>query len=39
MTPPPDQAKALADFLARHAKPYDPATDDYEDRPVFAADI
>jgi len=33
-----DQQNALADFLARHAKPYDPATDDYECGP-FAADI
>ena len=30
--------KALADFLARHVRLYDPATDDYE-RPPFAADI
>jgi DNA modification methylase len=28
----------LAEFLARHARAYDPATDDYE-RPPFAADI
>jgi hypothetical protein len=28
----------LSDFLARHAKIYDPANDDYE-RPPFAADI
>ena len=28
----------LPDFLALHAEPYDPATDDY-DRPPFAADI
>jgi hypothetical protein len=28
----------LADFLARHVRPYDPAKDDY-DRPPFAADI
>ena len=28
----------LPDFLARYARPYDPATDDYE-RPPFAADI
>ncbi|HOC57649.1 MAG TPA: DNA methyltransferase [Verrucomicrobiota bacterium] len=34
----PDQAKALADFLARHVKAYDPTTDGYE-RPPFAADI
>lgn len=33
-----DQSKALAEFLARHAKSYDAATDDYE-RPAFAADI
>ena len=33
-----DQSKSLADFLARHVKPYNPATDDY-DRPPFAADI
>src|SRR6185436_11478865 len=33
-----EQAKALAEFLSRHAKPYDPVTDDYE-RPPFAADI
>ncbi len=38
MSTPSDQSKALADFIARHAKPYDPATDDYE-RPPFAADI
>ena len=38
MSTPSDQSKALADFIARHAKPYDPATDDYE-RPAFAADI
>ena len=38
MSTPSDQSKALADFLARHAKPYHPATDDYE-RPPFAADI
>jgi hypothetical protein len=35
---PEEQAKALADFLAKHARPYDAATDDY-DRPPFAADI
>src|SRR6266478_5841511 len=34
----PDQSKALADFLARHAGDYNPVTDDYE-RPPFAADI
>jgi DNA modification methylase len=28
----------LADFVARHARPYDPETDTY-DRPAFAADI
>jgi hypothetical protein len=38
MPQPDDQAKALADFLARHARPYDPATDDYE-RPPFTDDI
>jgi DNA modification methylase len=32
------QAQALAEFLARHVKPYDPATDEY-DRPPFAEDI
>ncbi len=32
------QARALADFLAQHVKPYDPVTDDYE-RSAFAADI
>lgn len=35
----PDQTKDLADFLARHAKSYDPATDNHEERPPFAADI
>jgi hypothetical protein len=30
--------KALADFVARYARPYHPQTDAY-DRPVFAADI
>jgi hypothetical protein len=35
---PEFQARALADFLARNVKPYDPETDDYE-RPPFAADI
>jgi hypothetical protein len=35
--PEDNQTEALKDFLARHAKPYDPATDDYE-RPPFAAD-
>jgi len=38
MSKAPDQSKALAAFLARHAKAYDAATDDYE-RPAFAADI
>jgi DNA modification methylase len=33
-----DQQAKLADFLARHVKPYESATDDYE-RPAFAADI
>jgi hypothetical protein len=28
----------LADFVARHGKPYDAETDTY-DRPAFAADI
>ncbi len=32
------QPEELAKFLARHVRPYDPATDDYE-RPPFAADI
>jgi hypothetical protein len=36
--PAHDQQTELADFLAQHVKPYDPATDDYE-RPPFAADI
>src|SRR6266487_1599855 len=35
---PEFQARALADFLAQHVKPYDPERDDYE-RPAFAADI
>ena len=35
---PEYQARALAEFLAKHVKPYDPATDDYE-RPPFAEDI
>lgn len=35
---PEFQAKALAEFLAKHVTPYDPETDDY-DRPPFAADI
>jgi hypothetical protein len=38
MSTPPDNQEALADFLARHAKPYDPVTDDYE-RDAFASDI
>ena len=38
MSTPPDQAKALADFLARHVKPYDPAMDVYEERTAFATD-
>ena len=37
MTGNPDNQN-LADFLARHVRPYDPAKDDY-DRPPFAADI
>lgn len=35
---PEYQARALAEFLAQHVKPYDPETDDY-DRPPFAEDI
>ncbi len=35
---PEYQARALAEFLARHVTPYDPVTDDY-DRPPFAEDI
>ena len=35
---PEYQARALAEFLAKHVTPYDPATDDY-DRPPFAEDI
>jgi hypothetical protein len=35
---PRPSALSLSEFLARHARPYDPATDDYE-RPPFAADI
>jgi DNA modification methylase len=31
-------AQALADFIAKHAKPYDSETDTY-DRPPFTADI
>lgn len=38
MSTTPEPAQALADFLTRHAKAYDAATDDYE-RPAFAADI
>lgn len=38
MLTPEEQEKALKEFIARHARPYDPATDDYE-RPPFAADI
>ena len=30
--------QALHDFVAKYARPYDPASDDY-DRPPFAADI
>ena len=40
-TPCPEaeaQDRALAEFLARHVKPYEPDVDDY-DRPPFAADI
>jgi hypothetical protein len=33
----PDSS-SLQEFIARHAKPYDPASDDY-DRPPFSADI
>jgi len=36
--PEHDHDSDLADFLARYARTYDPATDDYE-RPPFAADI
>lgn len=35
---PQRQAEALKTFIAKHARSYDPATDDY-DRPPFAADI
>jgi DNA modification methylase len=35
---PDAQAEALRCFIAKHMRPYDPATDDY-DRPPFAADI
>lgn len=38
MFDPAEQAKLLREFLARHVRPYDPGTDDY-DRPPFAADI
>jgi len=38
MLNPDDQEKALQELLARHVKPYDPETDQYE-RPPFAADI
>jgi DNA modification methylase len=31
-------SSSLQEFIARHSKPYDPASDDYE-RPPFAADI
>jgi hypothetical protein len=37
MLNPDDQEKALQEFIARHVKPYDPVTDQYE-RPPFAAD-
>ena len=33
-----EQAAALNDFIAKHVRPYEPATDEY-DRPPFAADI
>jgi DNA modification methylase len=32
------EESALSEFVARHAKPYDPTTDSY-DRPPFASDI
>jgi len=32
------QAEALKGFIAKHASPYDPDTDEY-DRPAFAVDI
>jgi len=35
---PEFQARALAEFLARHVTPYNPETDDY-DLPPFAEDI
>ena len=36
--PSHDQSEALADFLARHTKSYNPETDNY-DRPAFTNDI
>lgn len=33
-----EQEQAVRDFIAKRARPYDPATDSYE-RPPFAADI
>src|SRR5262245_56432048 len=33
-----DESQRLADFIARHSKPYDPEADNY-DRPPFAADL
>jgi len=36
--PEDSQSRALAEFLARHVKPVEPGSDDYE-RPAFAADI
>jgi DNA modification methylase len=33
-----DQAEALKAFIGRHARAYDPSTDDYE-RPAFSEDI
>jgi len=38
MVNPDDQENALQEFLARHVKPYDAETDQYE-RPPFAGDI
>ncbi|MGD1079674.1 MAG: DNA methyltransferase [Candidatus Sulfotelmatobacter sp.] len=35
---PEVQTETLKAFIAKHARPYDPTTDDY-DRPPFAADI
>jgi DNA modification methylase len=35
---PKAQAEALTAFIAKHARPYDPATDDY-DRQPFTSDI